>query len=126
MSKLVMVVDDEEDFLYEVKTMIEREGLECITATSGPDAIKKLDSARPDLILLDVMMPDLDGWKLAKMIKKKANFKNTPIAMLTVKSSLEDKVVSLDESGAVWHISKPIEREKFIDTVNWLLKSPPR
>jgi DNA-binding response OmpR family regulator len=126
MSKLVMVVDDEEDFLYEVKVMIEREGHNCIIATSGPEALKKLKDSKPDLILLDVMMPDLDGWTLAKMIKKESRFKDTPIAMLTVKSSLEDKVVSLEESGANWHISKPIEMEKFIDTVNWLLMSPPR
>jgi CheY-like chemotaxis protein len=126
MSKLVMVVDDEEEFLYQVKKMIEREGLNCITATSGPEALKKLEDSKPDLILLDVMMPDLDGWKLAKMIKKKPHIKNTPIAMLTVKSTLEDKVVSLEDSGATWHISKPIEMSKFIDTVKWLLTSPPR
>jgi DNA-binding response OmpR family regulator len=126
MPKLVMVVDDEEDFLYEVKKMLEKAGLEVISAIDSQEALKILETKRPDLILLDVMMPGLDGWDLAKRIRKKKDSVDIPIAMLTVRSTLEDKIVSLEDSGAVWHISKPIEMAKFVDTVKWLLTSPPQ
>lgn len=126
MSKLVMIVDDEEDFLYEVKKMLEKEGLSVITAKSGGEALEMLKETKPDLMLLDVMMPGLDGWSLAERIKKKEDIKDITIAMLTVKDSLDDKVKSLEDSEADWHISKPINRSEFVDTVKWLLKSPPR
>ncbi|MFQ5800218.1 MAG: response regulator transcription factor [Candidatus Hydrothermarchaeales archaeon] len=126
MSKLVMVVDDEEDFLYEVRKMLKKEGLRVVTAKNGEEALEMLKETKPDLMLLDVMMPGLDGWSLAERIKKKEDTKNITITMLTVKDSLDDKVKSLEDSGADWHISKPIDRSGFVDTVKWLLKSPPR
>jgi DNA-binding response OmpR family regulator len=126
MSKLVLVVDDEEDFLYEVKKMLERNNLNVITASNGEKALKILDKKRPDLILLDVMMPNLDGWELAKIIRERDDTKDTKIAMLTVRDSLEDKIISLEDLGALWHITKPIEMAKFVKTVKWLLTNPPK
>ncbi|MFV2040746.1 MAG: response regulator [Candidatus Hydrothermarchaeales archaeon] len=126
MSKLVLVVDDEEDFLYQIKRMLERAGLNVATATSGMEALSMLKDISPDLILLDVMMPKMTGWDLAKTIKEMEGFKDATIAMLTVKSELEDKVISLEDSGAAWHITKPIEMKKFVNTVKWLLESPPK
>lgn len=126
MSKLVLVVDDEEDFLYEVKRMLEMAGLNVATATSGIEALEMLADISPDLILLDVMMPKMTGWQTAKTIKEMERFKDATIAMLTVKSELEDKVISLEDSGAAWHITKPIEMKKFVNTVKWLLASPPK
>ncbi len=122
MSKLVLVVDDEEDFLFEVRTMLERAGLEVLTASSGEEALKLLKDKTPDLILLDVMMPGLDGWEVSKRLKEKEETKDITVSMLTVMSSPEDKLKSLQNSGAEWHISKPIEMKKFIDTVMWLLE----
>jgi DNA-binding response OmpR family regulator len=126
MSKLVLVVDDEEEFLYQIKRMLERAGLNVATATSGMEALSMLKDISPDLILLDVMMPKMTGWDVAKTIKEMDGFKDATIAMLTVKSELEDKVISLEDSGAAWHITKPIDMEKFVNTVKWLLESPPK
>lgn len=128
MPKHVMVVDDEEDFLYEVKKILEKAGHMVSTAKSGELALKMLADMKPgpDLLLLDVMMPGLDGWELAKKIRKHSGIKDIPIAMLTVRGSVDDKLTSLEEAGATWHISKPIERARFVDTVNWLLTNPPR
>ncbi len=81
MSKLVMVVDDEEDFLYEVKRMLERDRLKVVTAINGEEALKMLKSIKPDLILLDVMMPEMDGWTLAKKIKDLPAHSKTTIAI---------------------------------------------
>ena len=125
MSK-IMVVDDETDIRFVIRKMLEKEGYEVVTAESGEEAIEILKDTRPDLILLDVMMPGLDGWETCTKIKSNKKTMQTPVVMLTAKTAEEDKIKALDECGAQWHISKPIDRPKFIETVKWLLKSPPR
>lgn len=122
----IMIVDDEPDFVHIVKTMLEQEGYEVIEANSGKECLDKLKQEKPDLILLDVMMPEIDGYDVCRIIKEDEETHSITIAMLTVKTGDEDKIRSLEESHADWHISKPIDREKLISTVKWLLESPPR
>lgn len=125
MANVIMVVDDEPDFLYEVRKMLEKHDYQVITSTNYKDAYEALQKNTPDLILLDVMMPEVDGWSLARTIKEDEKLKKVPLAMLTVKSSYEDKIESLEGSCANWHITKPIEMENFLETVKWLIKNPP-
>jgi CheY-like chemotaxis protein len=122
----IMVVDDEADICFVISKMLEREGYKVITAESGEKAIEMLKGAKPDLILLDVMMPGLDGWETCAKIKTQQETMEIPVVMLTAKTAEEDKIKALEECGAEWHISKPIDRPKFIETVKWLLESPPR
>lgn len=122
----ILVVDDEIDIRFVIGKMLEREGYEIIEADSGEQALEVLSSASPDLILLDVMMPGLDGYETCTEIKSREAIKNIPVVMLTAKTAESDKVKALEECGAQWHISKPIDRKKFIETVKWLLASPPR
>lgn len=121
-----MVVDDEEDILYLVKTILKKAGHEVITASSGENCLEILKTEKPDLILLDVMMPGLDGFDTSKLIKADEENRSIPIAMLTVKSGDTDRLRSLEESAIDWHISKPVERKKLVEMVDWLLKSPPK
>ena len=121
-----MVVDDEEDILYLVKTILKKAGHEVITASSGEECLEILKTEKPDLILLDVMMPGLDGFDTSKLIKADEENRSIPIAMLTVKSGDTDRLRSLEESAIDWHISKPVERKKLVEMVDWLLKSPPK
>ncbi len=121
-----MIVDDEENILYFVSEILKKGGLEVITVSSGEDAIRMLKTDKPDLILLDVMMPGKDGFETCKEIKVNKENDSIIISMLTAKSSDEDRLRSLEECKADWHITKPIERKKLLDIVNWLLKSPPR
>ncbi len=120
----IMVVDDEPDIIYLVSKILKGEGYEVVSARSGDEALKILKKEKPTLILLDVMMPGLDGWETCKRIKDDPALKNITVAMLTVKSEDEDKVQSFDYAIADWHIAKPIEKEKFVRTVKWLLTSP--
>ncbi|MDI6655200.1 MAG: response regulator [Candidatus Hydrothermarchaeota archaeon] len=124
--KRIMVVDDEPDIRYLLRKMLEKEGYEVIEARDGRDCLERLKKERPDLILLDIMMPGMLGWEVSKKIKEDEKFKSIPVAMLTVRTAEEDKVKSLEESLADWHISKPIDREKLIETVKWLLETPPK
>jgi two-component system response regulator VicR len=66
----IMVADDEPDIVYVIKAMLEKEDYEVIEAYSGEECLEKLEAENPDLILLDVMMPGLDGWEISKIIKE--------------------------------------------------------
>jgi two-component system alkaline phosphatase synthesis response regulator PhoP len=123
MSK-IMVVDDEENIVKIVKTMLESAGHDVITANSGRECLEILKHEKPDLILMDVMMPGMDGWETCRKIKENSETKDIIVSMLTVKSEDEDKVKSFDEAIADWHISKPIRKERLVQTVEWLLKRP--
>jgi two-component system alkaline phosphatase synthesis response regulator PhoP len=120
--KKIMVVDDEQDIRTIVKAMLEQGGYEVTVAESGQECLDMLKTGkRPDLILLDVMMPGLDGWETCKKIKENNDTKDLLTAMLTVRSEDVDKTKSLGYSTANWHISKPIEKNKFLNTIKWLL-----
>jgi len=120
----IMVVDDESDMRFMVRKILENEGHEVIEAESGNIALEKLKEVKPDLIILDVMMPGLDGWDVCKKIRENKETENIIVTMLTVKSTDADKVASFDEGLADWHISKPFKKNRFVKTVNWLLESP--
>jgi CheY-like chemotaxis protein len=122
----ILIVDDETDIRFVIRKMLEREGYEVIEAASGEDALYSLKETTPDLILLDVMMPGIDGWVTCERIKSGDETKKIPVVMLTAKTADEDKIKALEECGAEWHVSKPIDRVKFIDTVKWVVESPPR
>ncbi|MFQ5975660.1 MAG: PleD family two-component system response regulator [Candidatus Hydrothermarchaeales archaeon] len=121
---MIMVVDDEADMRFMVRKVLENEGYEVIEAENGKTALEKLKETKPDLLLLDVMMPGLDGWEVCKRIRENEDTKDIIVTMLTVKSSDEDKVTSFDEGLADWHISKPFKKQRFVRTVKWLLESP--
>ncbi len=120
----ILVVDDEPDIIYLVTKILGGEGYTVVGATSGEEAIPKIKKEKPDLVLLDVMMPNLDGWETCKRIRADKEIKNTLIAMLTVKSEDADKIQSFDYAIADWHIAKPIDKPKFMRTVKWLLTNP--
>jgi CheY-like chemotaxis protein len=120
----IMIVDDEEKIRYIVRKMLEGEGYEVLEAEGGKQCLEILKDEKPDLILMDVMMPEMDGWEAALEVKKDEANKGIIISMLTVKSEDEDKIKSLDEASADWHIAKPIKRDKLIQTVGWLLTKP--
>ncbi|MEE8168615.1 MAG: response regulator [Candidatus Hydrothermarchaeales archaeon] len=120
MSK-ILIVDDEPDVADLLATVLKKEGYEVKECHSGREALEEIDKEKPDLVLLDVMMPELDGWEVCKRLKESEKTKDLLVAMLTVKSSYKDMVKSLKDAGANWHISKPIRRDEFVKTVGWLL-----
>ena len=123
MSK-ILLVDDEKTILQTVGIMLEKEGYEVMEADSGKQCLEILENEKPDMILMDVMMPEMDGWEAAREIKKDKANEEIIISMLTIKSKDEDKIKSLDDASADWHISKPVRRDKLVQTVNWLLTNP--
>jgi len=122
--KSILVVDDEPDLRFVLRKMLEKEGYTINEAEDGEKALELLKGNKPDLILLDIMMPGMDGWETAKRIKSDPENKHIKIAMLTAKVQDEDKIKSLQEANAQWHINKPVDRTKLMSTVKWLLEAP--
>jgi two-component system, OmpR family, alkaline phosphatase synthesis response regulator PhoP len=115
-SSKILVVDDEKDIVELLKYNLAHSGFDVITAFNGFEAIEKL-SNYPDLILLDVMMPGLDGFEVCKKIRNKEEYKSIPIIFLTAKSSEQDEVIGLN-LGANDYIQKPISINKIIARIN--------
>jgi CheY-like chemotaxis protein len=122
----IMVVDDEPDIVFLVSKMLQKEGYDVIEAYNGEEGLNKLKSSKPDLILLDVMMPGINGWDTCKQMKNDPEYSSIPIAMLTVKSAEEDMEKSFKYAQCDAHIPKPIIREKMLNTVKWLLSNVPK
>jgi DNA-binding response OmpR family regulator len=118
----IMVVDDDVKILGIVRMMLEKGGYEVIVADSGEMCLEILKDEKPDLILMDVMMPYMDGWETVKRIRENRTNKDIKISMLTVKSTSDDMIKSLDDAGADWHLRKPIDKTKVLKAVDFLLK----
>ncbi len=101
----VLVVDDDNNICELLKLYLEKEGYGVIVAHDGDEAVVKFNALKPDVVLLDIMLPELDGWQVCREIRKKSN---VPIIMITAKSETFDKVLGL-ELGADDYIVKPFD-----------------
>lgn len=114
----IMVVDDDSNICELLRLYLEKEGFEAIIAPNGAKALEMFDTEKPDLMLLDVMMPQLDGWQVCREIRKKSA---CPIIMLTAKGEVFDKVLGL-ELGADDYVVKPFEAKEVIARVKAVLR----
>ena len=121
MGKKIMVVDDEPDTVDLVKLVLETEGFEVITAFSGAECLKKLALEKPDAMLLDIMMPEMDGWEVFKKIREK--YKDLPVAMLTVRNRDIDKMLGLHVLKADDYITKPFGRKDLVERVKKMVEA---
>ncbi len=117
-----MIVDDNETILRVIGKTLESVNHKVITAESGRQCLELLKNEKPDLILMDVMMPDMDGWETIEKIREDESNKDILISMLTVKSSDRDKDKSLGEVGVDWHFSKPVDAGELVKTIDTLLR----
>ncbi len=111
----ILVVDDDKDIVDLVRYNLRKEGFTVLTARNGVDALE-LASQRPDLIILDVMMPEMNGWEVVKKLKAGARTSTIPVVFLTAKSSEVDEVLGL-ELGAEDYLVKPISIPKLLARV---------
>lgn len=114
----IMVVDDDSNICELLRLYLGKEGYEPLVFNDGEEAVAQFDTVQPDLILLDVMMPKLDGWQVCRKIRKKSQ---CPIIMLTAKGELFDKVLGL-ELGADDYIVKPFETKEVVARVKAVLR----
>lgn len=119
--KKILVVDDEENIVELIKYNLKNNGYDIITAFDGEEAYIKAIKENPDLILLDIMLPMLDGIEVCKKLKKNKQTENIPIIMLTAKTEETDKVLGL-EIGADDYITKPFNIRELIARVKAVLR----
>ncbi len=106
MSAKILIIDDDLDTLKLVGVMLQRQGYEISAAADGRQGLAKAFAEKPDIILLDVMMPEMDGYEVARQLRKNPATQSTPILMFTAKTQLDDKVVGF-EVGADDYLTKP-------------------
>ena len=120
MTKKILVVDDEKDITETISFMLKAEGYEVFVGNDGEEGLKLAKEIIPDLIILDVMMPKINGYKIARLLKYDNKYKQIPIVMVTARGQDSDKLLG-EETGADEYITKPFEFEELLNTVNKFL-----
>jgi DNA-binding response OmpR family regulator len=110
----VLIVDDDKNICDLLRLYLEKEGYGIILSHDGEEALAKFNALKPDLILLDIMLPGIDGWQVCREVRKKSN---VPIIMITAKGETIDKVIGL-ELGADDYIVKPFDAKEVIARIN--------
>jgi phosphate regulon transcriptional regulator PhoB len=121
MSNKILVVDDEENIVELVKFNLENEGYQVITAYDGEEALKKVEEVHPNLIILDLMLPKLDGFDVCRQIRKDSKLSKIPIIMLSAKGEEIDKILGL-ELGADDYVTKPFSPRELLARVKAILR----
>ena len=118
MKTRIMVVDDDPNIRELVRLYLEKEGFEIVTAERGDEAVKLFRASPPNLMLLDVMLPGMDGWQVCREVRK---ISNIPIIMLTAKDETFDKVLGL-ELGADDYIVKPFDMKELVARIKAVIR----
>jgi len=116
MKKKILIVDDEDDILHFLDLVLREKGYEVETATGGQEALTKAQLMRPDLVLLDIMMPQMDGWEVLKLLRVDEETATIPVAMLSARTEARDRVQGLQE-GAIDYICKPFSLQELVGKI---------
>ena len=119
----IMIVDDEVDLLAELKPLMERSGFQVISATNGEQAIELAAKEKPDLIILDMLMPRLDGRNVLRRLREAGNW--TPVILLTKVNTPTERILSLQE-GADDYLNKPFDPLELVARVQAILRRTQR
>ncbi|MGB9671381.1 MAG: response regulator transcription factor [Halothiobacillaceae bacterium] len=121
MSKRILVVDDDREIVRLLRAYLEQNGFQVLSAGDGEYALHVLRSERPDLVVLDLMLPDRDGWEVTRVVRSDPILAHTPILMLTARVEDHDKIVGL-ELGADDYVTKPFNPREVVARVRALLR----
>lgn len=119
--KKILLAEDEKDLVEVVKLRLEANNYEVIAAYDGEEALSKAHKLMPDLIILDLMLPKMDGYKVRGLLKKNARYANIPIIMFTARGQKNDEELGR-EMGADAYIIKPFEPQALLSKIQELLK----
>ena len=114
--KKILIVDDEVDLVETLRFPLEIEGFDTLVSYNGEDGLNQARKEKPDLIILDLMLPKLDGYKVCRLLKFDEKYKDIPILMLTAKTQEKDKILG-KETGADEYITKPFEMDYLLEKV---------
>lgn len=120
MPKKILVVDDEKDLVETLSFRLESAGYQVVTAGDGQEGLEKAREEKPDIILLDVMMPKMDGYQVCRMLKFDEEFKDTPVIMLTARGQDQDRETGKNV-GANDYVTKPFEAKDLLEKIGKLI-----
>ncbi len=120
-AKKILIVDDEPDILEFLRYNLKKEGFEVVTANDGRQALVVAEQEKPQLIILDIMMPELDGVETCRILRSRKEFNDTPVAFLTARDEDFSQITALDVGGDDY-ITKPIKPRVLISRINALLR----
>ena len=121
-KKKILVIEDEPDFSKAIQILLEASGFDVFSAYSGKEGLAMAKDIFPDLIILDVMLPEIDGYKICRLLKFDERYKKIPIVMLTARAQEEDKALG-KQTGADAYLIKSQKPEVLIEQIRLLLKS---
>jgi len=121
MAKKIMVVDDEPGVQRAIRRVLEKEGYEIATASTGRECLDKLEKERFDLIILDIIMPDMDGGMVAKQIRQDKKYDDTKIIHLSVLQQLPGQEAIQKTQNIEYHITKPFDNKDLIKKVKQVI-----
>jgi len=119
--KKILIIDDEAEVVKVLQICLEQHGYKVITGYNGESGLKKAKDEVPDLVILDIMLPDMDGYQVCERLKSDPSTKDIPVIMLTVKSMGEDIEKAL-EKKADWYIVKPYDEKYLLKKIDYLLQ----
>jgi two-component system alkaline phosphatase synthesis response regulator PhoP len=123
--KKILVVDDEDDILHFLEMVLREKGYQVTTASGGHEALTRAQIDKPDLVLLDIMMPQMDGWEVLKLLRVDEETRRIPVAMLSARTEAKDRVQGLQE-GAIDYICKPFSLTELLGKIEAIFVQSPR
>ncbi|MBN1180524.1 MAG: response regulator [Anaerolineae bacterium] len=120
-KKRIVYIEDEPEMIRLVRLIFRHEPIELIGAVGGLDGLALIQSLKPDLVLLDLMMPGLDGWEVYQRMKEHTEMKDIPVIVVTVRSTRVDRALGLHIKKVDGYITKPFELNDLIDNVHDVL-----
>lgn len=120
-EKQILIVDDEPNIVVAIEFLLKKEGYQTQTASNGEEALLEMKRHKPDLVILDVMMPGLNGFDTAKSIRDNPEWEDLHIIFLTAKSTPADKAFGYS-SGAEIYLTKPFDNEELVTTIQETLE----
>ncbi len=119
----VVVIEDDPEMINLVKLILKKEGFDVTGAMGGRDGLDAIEHLNPDLVLLDLMMPDIDGWEVYQTMKANDQTKNIPVIIITAKAQSIDKVLGLHIAKVDDYITKPFSPNELVASVRRVLAS---
>jgi DNA-binding response OmpR family regulator len=120
-KKVVVCIEDEPEMIDLVKLILGRKGFELVGAVGGREGLETVRNLKPDLVLLDLMMPDIDGWEVYQQMKADSELKNIPVIVVTAKAQSIDKVLGLHIAKVDDYVTKPFGPQELLQSVNKVL-----
>jgi len=120
--KCILCVEDEPEMIDLIRLILGRRGFEVKGANGGVEGLKMIHQEKPDLVLLDLMMPDMDGWEVYQQIKADEKIRDTPVIVVTAKAQSIDKVLGLHIAKVDDYIAKPFQPQELLASVEKVLQ----